>query len=51
MHIVHQLIQGRFSGTISLNTAPGRGARWTLKLPLATDALRFVEAEVQGVAA
>ncbi len=51
MHIVHQLINSRFSGTISLDTAPQKGARWTLKLPLGNDALKFVPPAKKGTGA
>ena len=40
MHIVHQLVSERFGGEILLDSAPGTGTRWTLRLPLPTDALR-----------
>jgi signal transduction histidine kinase len=39
MHIVHQLITERFAGEVQLDTGVGRGTRWTLRLPLNTDAL------------
>lgn len=40
MHIVHQLVAERFRGEILLDSAPGRGTCWTLRLPHPTDALR-----------
>jgi signal transduction histidine kinase len=41
MHIVHQIIAERFQGEIALDTAPGAGARWSLRLPHPTDALQL----------
>jgi signal transduction histidine kinase len=45
MHIVHQLVQGRFHGTIKLDTAPQQGTRWTLRLPIDTEALHVARDE------
>lgn len=45
MHIVHQLIVERFRGEIDLETAPGQGTAWRIKLPTHTDALRLAGAE------
>lgn len=39
MHITHTLVTRRFLGSIHLDTQPGAGTRWTLRLPLGTDAL------------
>ena len=44
MHIVHQVITGRFDGTVTLDTKPGGGTRWTVRLPTGTAALRYVAA-------
>ena len=44
MHIVHQVITGRFDGTVTLDTKPGAGTRWTVRLPTETAALRYVAA-------
>ncbi len=41
LHIAHQIIVERFRGTLSLETAEGVGSQWTLRLPLATDALKI----------
>jgi signal transduction histidine kinase len=43
MHIVHTLVTQRFLGTIDLQTAPGQGARWSLRLPFGTNALHPVQ--------
>ncbi len=42
MHIVHQIITGRFDGTVALDTKPGAGARWRVRLPAGTEALRYL---------
>jgi signal transduction histidine kinase len=42
MHVVHQLVRERFDGTIGLDTAPGAGTRWTVRLPFETTALRLL---------
>jgi len=39
MHITHQIVVERFSGTISLDTRPGEGTRWRMNLPMPTEAL------------
>jgi signal transduction histidine kinase len=39
MHITHTLVTRRFLGTIDLQTQPGSGTRWVLRLPFGTDAL------------
>ncbi len=39
MHIAHNLVTQRFGGELSLTTAPGQGACWTLRLPMGTPAL------------
>ncbi|MBU6160418.1 MAG: HAMP domain-containing histidine kinase [Myxococcales bacterium] len=44
MHIVHNLVVERFGGTISLQTAPGQGATFTLLLPFGTPSLQRTEA-------
>lgn len=44
MHIVHQIITGRFDGTVALDTKPGAGVRWTVRLPTGTEAMRYITA-------
>ncbi len=39
MHIVHNLVTGRFGGTVTLDTKPGTGTRWHVVLPYGTPAL------------
>jgi signal transduction histidine kinase len=34
MHIVHQQVYAALGGTITLDTAPGRGTRVAIRLPL-----------------
>jgi signal transduction histidine kinase len=48
MHIVHQLVQERFRGRVELQTAVGQGTRWTLTLPMPTEALAVVERDLEG---
>ena len=43
LHIAHQIVTQRFGGTISLDTSPGAGSSWCVRLPAHTDALRYVE--------
>ena len=40
MHIVHNLVVGRFKGRIELQTAPGAGCRYTIWLPFGSEALQ-----------
>lgn len=42
MHVVHQLVRERFDGTIDLDSRPGAGTRWTVRLPFDTAALRLL---------
>ena len=42
MHIVHQIITAVFHGTIQLDTSPGQGTTWRIRLPLDTDGLRRI---------
>jgi two-component system NtrC family sensor kinase len=44
MHIVHTIVTQRFLGTIALDTAPGRGTRWILRLPFGSPALARLDA-------
>lgn len=44
MHIVHNLVVERFGGTISLQSAPAKGAIFTLLLPFGTPSLQRTEA-------
>jgi signal transduction histidine kinase len=44
MHIVHQIVAERFRGAISVDSKVGVGTRWTVTLPVPTDALRPHEA-------
>ncbi len=44
MHIVHNLVVERFKGTIALQTAPGAGSRYTIKLPFGFGTLQTGEA-------
>lgn len=48
LHIVHQIVHERFRGRIDVDTAPGRGTRWTVRLPVSTDALRMVSLPVKA---
>ncbi len=45
MHIVHQLVHERFGGRVELATARGEGTRWTLTLPMPTEALARADAD------
>ena len=40
MHIVHNLVVERFKGRIELQTAPGAGCRYTIRLPIGSEALQ-----------
>ncbi len=39
MHLVHTIVTGRFKGRIDVETAPGAGTAWTVRLPVGTEAL------------
>ena len=41
--IVHSLVTNRFQGHVRIDTAPGQGATFVVRLPLPTDALRRSE--------
>jgi signal transduction histidine kinase len=50
MHIVHRLVQERFGGTVTLDTTPGRGTRWTVRLPTSSEVLRLLPDSGRGAA-
>ncbi len=41
LHIAHQIVTQRFGGTIALDTSPGAGSTWRVRLPAHTDALQY----------
>jgi len=42
MHIVHQIVNERFEGSISTETSAGNGTVWAIQIPHPTDALAFI---------
>ena len=50
LHIVESLVSERFGGTITLDTAPGAGARWLVRLPFGTPALRWLDPDAPPAA-
>lgn len=44
LHIVHRIVHERFGGQIELDTAPGLGTKWTLRLPMNSEAMRLTSA-------
>jgi signal transduction histidine kinase len=50
MHIVHQQVYEALGGTITLDTAPGRGTRVAIRLPLALRAGPGTEARASAIA-
>jgi C4-dicarboxylate-specific signal transduction histidine kinase len=47
MHIVHNVVVQRFGGEIALETSPGAGCCWRLRLPLGSPALQVLREGVE----
>jgi signal transduction histidine kinase len=45
MHIVHQIVVGQLGGAVDLESAPGSGTRWTIRIPVLDGTLSAVGME------